>query len=96
VPSSFLSSAPPVPGMRIAWRPHSQCVDRGVSAAEQSPQVGAAEGEADRLLRPAHDADAPAVECHNPDTAWASAVDPAEAVDLEPARGAGFAARVWR
>src|SRR6516164_9062828 len=53
--------APLVTGMWIAGHLDAQRVDRGVRATEQCPQVRPAEREIHSLLRPADDADAPAV-----------------------------------
>src|SRR6516165_7002983 len=80
--------------MRIAGHPDAQRVDRGVRATEQRPQVRPAEREIDSLLRPADDAYAPAVRRHDPNTAWSSAINPADAIDLEAVGDARLVALV--
>src|SRR4051794_24539962 len=86
-----LLAAPFVPGMRIARHLDAEGVNRGVGAAEQSAQIRSAKGEIDRLLRPADDPDAPAVRFHDPDAAGSGAIDPADAVYLEPVRNTRLA-----
>src|SRR5580693_3802713 len=83
-----------VPGMRIARHLDAQRVDRGVRATEQRPQLRSAEREVDGLLRPPDDADARAVRCHDPDAARPSAINPANAVDLEAVGDAQLTALV--
>src|SRR5207253_8108421 len=86
--------APLVPGMRVAGYLDAQRIDRGVRATEQRSQVRTAEREVDSLLRPADDADAPAVRRHHPNTAWSSAINPADAIDLESVGDARLAALI--
>ena len=78
--------------MRIAGHLDAQCVDRGVRATEQCSQVRPVEREIDGLLRPADEADAPAIGRHDPDAARPSTINPTDAVDLEAVEDAWLAA----
>src|SRR4051812_40739314 len=92
--SRSLRPAQLVPGMWVPRHLNAQRVDRIVSAAEQGSQIRSAECEIDGLLGPSDDPEPPAIRRKDPNAARPGAIDPADAVDLEPIGYAGLAAFV--